>query len=247
MTNWATFLFHDNLNDFLRPRVRNTWIRHHFNGAPAVKDAIEAIGVPHPEVDVILVNQVPVSFLHPLQPADQVEVYPAIPRRPWPEKYSLQASLPVSNGFILDVHLGKLAKSLRLLGFDTCYQNDYSDKTIAEIASRENRRVLTRDIGLLKQKVINWGYWLRSQQPEAQLAEVIDYFNLKLKLAPFTRCLECNANLATVTKESVLELLPLKTRLYFNHFYQCPSCERIYWQGSHFERMQAFVNRISKP
>ena len=245
MTNQAGFLFHDSLNDFLHPRVRNAWFTYSFSGFPAVKDAIEAIGVPHPEVDVILVNGAPVPFGQPLKTDDQVEVYPANPLRSWPEIYSLQAGLPVSDSFILDVHLGKLAKILRMLGLDTCYQNDYPDKVIAEIAQRENRRVLTRDIGLLKQKIIDRGYWLRSQHPETQLAEVITYFDLKQKLAPFTRCLACNVHLAAVTKESVEDLLPPKTRLYFNQFYQCPVCERVYWQGSHFEKMQEFVNRIT--
>lgn len=238
------FLFHDNLNDFLRPSTRNTWTKYQFTGSPAVKDAIEAIGVPHPEVNILLVNQVPASFLHPLPPNAQVEVYPANPHRFWPPNYALQAALPASDGFILDVHLGKLAKSLRLLGFDTFYKNNYSDKIIAEIAHRENRRVLTRDVGLLKQKIICWGYWLRSQNPVMQLAEVMAYFDLKEKVAPFTRCLACNGQLAAVAKESVLALLPPKTRLYFNQFYRCPVCARIYWPGSHFEKMQEFVKRV---
>lgn len=123
MTGWADFLFHDNLNDFLRPREKNTWIRYPFSGSPAVKDAIEAIGIPHSEVDVILINKTAAELLQPLQPQQQVEVFPALPRRIWPEAYSIQAKLPEAEGFVLDVHLGKLAKSLRLLGQDTCYQN----------------------------------------------------------------------------------------------------------------------------
>jgi len=244
MTEWADFIFHGNLNDFLRPREKNTTLKYPFSNLPAVKDAIEALGVPHPEVDVILINQTPAGFMQPLHPHDQVAVYPAIPRRTWPAGYSLQANLPAAAGFVLDVHLGKLAKSLRLLGFDTCYQNNYSDKAIADIAARDNRRVLTRDIGLLKQKKINWGYWLRSQHTEEQLAEVLTYFNLKNNLAPFTRCLACNGELTTVSKEAVWELLPPKTKQYFNQFYQCPTCRRVYWQGSHFDRMQEFVSRI---
>ena len=245
MNNRATFLFHDNLNDFLRPREKNNWTRYPFSGSPAVKDAIEAIGIPHPEVDVILINNIPAGLLQPLQPQQQVEVFPALPRRTWPEAYSIQAKLPVAASFVLDVHLGKLAKSLRLLGQDTCYQNNYTDKDIAEIAARENRRVLTRDISLLKQKKINWGYWLRSQNAAEQLKEVIEYFNLQNQLAPFTRCLECNSCLSAVTKAEVWEYLPPKTRQYFNQFYQCPTCRRVYWQGSHYERMQEFVNSIN--
>jgi uncharacterized protein with PIN domain len=246
MNGWAQFRFYDNLNDFL-PRARKvSWIPFEFTGTPAVKDAIEAIGVPHPEVDVILVNGAPVSFYQSLHPHDQVQVYPSAPDKAWPEGYSLQANLPASNRFVLDVHLGKLAKILRLLGFDTCYQNNYSDKTIAQIADAQNRLVLTRDIGLLKQKTIRRGYWLRSQNPEEQLSEAIRYFNLKTYLKPFTRCLACNGLIEPVTKETVWNQLPPKTRLHFQEFFHCSSCGRVYWKGSHYERMQAFMQRVEQ-
>lgn len=153
MSHSANFHFYDTLNDFLSPAKRNTWISYAFAGTPAVKDAIESIGVPHPEVDVILINGSPVPFLNPLHTHDQVEVYPAASCSRWPEAYSLGVRHPVAVQFILDVHLGKLAKALRMLGFDTCYANDYADSTIARIAGRENRIVLTRDIGLLNIKL----------------------------------------------------------------------------------------------
>lgn len=188
---------------------------------------------------MLLANGVPVDFSYSLQTGDKVEVYPSDAGREWPEGYSLQAKHPAPDQFVLDVHLGKLARALRMLGFDTCYQNDYSDKTIAHIAETEKRIVLTRDVGLLKQKVIRWGYWLRSQQ----LAEVVRYFNLRPHFAPFTRCIACNGNIREVPKENVLAQLPPDTKLYFNQFYQCDSCKRVYWKGSHYERMQQFVKK----
>lgn len=240
----ADFRFHGSLNDFISRSKKHTLFRYEFTDTPAVKDAIEAIGVPHPEVDVILVNSIPVDFSYSLQPFDEVEVYPAAPEHRWPDGYSLQAKLSVTNKFVLDVHLGKLAKTLRMLGFDTLYQNDYSDKAIATIAESQHRIVLTRDIGLLKHKAIKRGYWLRSQHLEQQLAEVIRYFKLKQILQPFIRCLECNDNLITVTKEEVWDKLPPKTKQYFNNFYLCPTCKRVYWQGSHYDRMLQLVERI---
>jgi uncharacterized protein len=242
MDRWASFRFFSSLNDFLPPLKKDIAFPYHFSGLPAVKDSIEAIGVPHPEVDVILINSRPAQLTTPLHPRDQVEVYPFEPQNGWAPGCSLRISAPVPARFILDVHLGKLARNLRLLGFDACYRNDYSDQVIAALATQESRLVLTRDIGLLKQKAIIWGYWLRSQDPAVQLAEVIRYFQLQQQLAPFTRCLACNARIVSVAKESVWEDLPPNTRRYFQEFYQCTQCKRVYWKGSHFDRMQSFIN-----
>jgi uncharacterized protein len=243
MDHWAAFRFFGSLNDFLPAAKKDLSFPYHFTGLPAVKDAIEAIGVPHPEVAVILINSRPAQLTTSLQSRDQVEVYPFNPHDRWPAGYCLHLPEPVPARFVLDVHLGKLARNLRMLGFDAFYRNDYSDQDIAALATRESRLVLTRDIGLLKQKVITWGYWLRSQHPQIQLSEVIRYFRLQQQLTPFTRCLECNASIVAVEKETVWELLPPNTRRYFQEFYQCTHCQRVYWKGSHFERMQDFVNK----
>jgi uncharacterized protein with PIN domain len=241
MDSWAFFRFFSSLNDFLPLPKKEVAFLYPFTGLPAVKDTIEAIGVPHPEIGTILINGLPANLSTPLQPRDQVAVYPIKTKERWPADYCFQLPAPEPARFVLDVHLGKLAKSLRLLGFDACYRNDYTDKTIAALAARESRRVLTRDIGLLKHKTITWGYWLRSQDPERQLIEVMDYFQLHAQLAPFTRCLACNALLEAVPKETVWDALPPKTRLYFQDFFQCTQCKRVYWKGSHYDRMQAFV------
>ncbi|WP_347160013.1 Mut7-C RNAse domain-containing protein [Pontibacter chitinilyticus] len=240
----ADFLFYSTLNDFLPKAKREVWIRYAFREVPAVKDAIEALGVPHPEVEVILLNGAPVPLLHPLHPHDRVAVYPRAAAYTWPAGYAAAPALPTHPAFVLDVHLGKLARALRMLGFDTCYENNYSDHAIAQLAAKENRVVLTRDIGLLKQKVITWGYWLRSQQPEEQLAEVLQYFNLAEKLQPFTRCLCCNGRIELVAKNEVLHVLPPKTKQYFHEFFRCPNCRQVYWKGSHYERMQQFVAQL---
>lgn len=242
----ALFQFHGSLNDFLRKRQRNQVVVYNFKGAPAIKDAIEAMGVPHPEVDMILVNNQPVSFQFRLRHEDKVAVYPVEEERTWPDSYSLGKQNPPPHRYILDVHLGTLAKSMRMLGLDTYYETDLSDNTIAQIAKEQQRVVLTRDVGLLKQKSIEWGYWLRSQHTDKQLEEVIRRFDLSNSFSPFARCLACNVKVQEVKKRDVLEQLPPKTKLYFDEFYLCPSCNRVYWKGSHFERMQAYVKRISK-
>jgi uncharacterized protein with PIN domain len=244
MDRWASFRFFGSLNDFLPLVKKEVAIPYPFTGVPAVKDAIEAIGIPHPEIAGILINQQPAQPTTPLHPGDQVKVYPFNGDYPGYPGYALRPEPPLPVRFILDVHLGKLAKALRILGFDACYQNDYDDKTIASLAAREKRLVLTRDIGLLKHKAITWGYWLRSQHPEKQITEVLQHFRLQDQAAPFTRCLACNAPIEAVPKEMVWEQLPPNTRLYFEEFFRCIQCRRVYWKGSHYQRMQAFVNLL---
>lgn len=243
-TNRAIFHFHGSLNDFLLYAQRDTSFDYTYKGTPAVKDAIEALGVPHPEVAGILVNKVPVNFKYLLQAGDAVEVYPIAAANKWPEYYALVEPVPQPVKFILDVHLGKLAKNLRLLGFDSRYENNYTDALIVDLAENEDRIVLTRDIGLLKNNRIKWGYWLRSQFLEEQLKEVINRYKLKDSFKPFTRCLECNGPIVQVEKALVLEVLPPKTKLYFNEFYQCKNCQKVYWKGSHFERMEVFIRKF---
>ena len=237
MLNQALFIFHGSLTDFLH--AKKSEISYSYHGTPAVKDAIEALGVPHPEVKGIYVNGSPADFSYKIQPGDKVGVFPAKYKK---STVNLYDHLP--NHFILDVHLGKLVKDLRMLGFDSLYTNDYSKKDIAEKAEQEDRIVLSRDTQLLKNGKIRRGYWLRSQYPDEQLTEVVNYFGLIEKIKPFSRCMVCNAEIRQVEKKTVEDSLPPKTRLYFNEFYQCTACSRIYWKGSHFERMEATIKKL---
>lgn len=238
----ARFRFFGNLNDFLPKRLRGQEITYTFRQhLPALKDAIEALGVPHPEADVLLQNVSPASLSDQLLPNAQVQIYPAGFRGDWPAGYSFLARHPAPARFVLDVHLGTLTRRLRLLGLDTLYRTDLHDDEIATIAQEQQRVVLTRDIGLLKQRKVTWGYWLRSQDTEAQLQEVVGRFNLQGHFAPLALCLNCNKPLRQVPKQQVLHRLPPKTRAYFEGFYTCPGCEKVYWKGSHYLRMQHYL------
>ncbi|MBC3541617.1 Mut7-C RNAse domain-containing protein [Rufibacter sediminis] len=245
MENVAQIFFHGSLNDFLPRHEKGKWQAYSFTGAPALKDALEAVGVPHPEIGRICQNGSEAGFQEALLRHAQVEVFPVVSEKGSQTPGPLQVSVPTPPTFVLDVHLGKLARYLRLLGFDTLYETSYDDQTIARLAQQGQRIVLTRDIGLLKQKIIQWGYWLRSQQWEEQLREVMIRYGLKDQLQPFTRCMACNGEIGEVSKETVLPLLPPKTRLYFHVFYQCQSCHRVYWKGSHYDRMQSFLAQFS--
>ncbi len=236
----ANFYFHGSLNDFVRKSKRHTWQRYTYSGHQTVKDIIEALGVPHVEVREILVQNEKVDFGYRLQPDDSVQVYPHDGH-----EEELQQGIAEPR-FVLDVHLGTLAHSLRMLGFDTLYETHLHDKEIAALAQTEQRIVLTRDVNLLKNKAIPVGYWLRSQHTEEQLAEVLQRFGLVGKIKPFTRCMVCNGTIEAVAKEAVLDQLPPKTQLYFDEFYQCTSCRRVYWKGSHYQRMEELVRCISE-
>jgi len=163
-----------------------------------------------------------------------------------PSKVRLRGE--AKNNFVLDVHLGKLARILRMLGFDALYRNDYDDHDIVRIAENEKRIVLTRDTKLLRFKVIEHGYWLRSTDPDLQILEVASRYNLFLKFDPFHRCLECNGIIEKVNKESISEKLEPKTVIYFDEFFKCTDCNRVYWKGSHYEYMNSYIDRLkNKP
>ncbi len=242
--NQATFRFYEELNDFLPLDKKKVKFSYSFEGTPSIKDVIEAIGIPHVEVDLILVNSNSVDFNYILKSNDQVSVYPLIEKLDISDVSHLRHKPLRRTKFILDVHLGKLAKYLRMLGFDTLYQNDYDDEKILQISIAEHRIILTRDIGLLKVKTVSHGYWIRDQKPQEQLIEVLKYFDLYKATDPFNRCIKCNGKLKPVRKEDILNQIEPLTRKFFTDFYICQNCESIFWEGSHYDRMLKFVNDV---
>jgi len=246
MIKQAVFRFYEELNDFLPSNKKKLAFRHSFFGNPSVKDVIEAIGVPHVEVDLILINGISVDFGHTLKENDYVSVYPVFETL---DISGVQHLRPIPlrlPRFILDEHLGKLARQLRMLGFDTIYHKDFDDKKIVRIANEEHRIILTRDVGLLKIKAVTRGYFIRSQQPAAQLRETLNHFDLYGNAAPFTRCIKCNGILKEVDKEKIIHRLEPLTKTHFHKFFQCNGCQGIFWEGSHFERMKSVLDTINK-
>lgn len=234
----AEFRFYEELNDFLPPQQRKRTNVYRFSGHPGIKDPIEAFGVPHPEVDLIIVNGQSVGFDYQLQAGDRVAVYPVFESLDISSLIKLREKPLRNPRFILDVNLGKLAKRMRLLGFDSLYRNDYRDADIVNVAVNEQRIVLTRDRRLLHVKQISHGYWVRAVDVKSQVDEVLRRFDLYGEICPFARCLVCNGVLVPVAKADILEHLEPKTRLYYEVFQQCADCHRIYWEGSHMEKMR---------
>ena len=240
----AEFRFYEELNDFLPPERMKTPFPYSFEGKPSIKDAIEALGVPHPEVELILVNGASVGFDYHLLDGDRVSVYPVFESLDISPLVVLREKPLRRTAFVLDVHLGKLARLLRLLGFDSLYRNDYGDAEIVEISVGQKRITLTRDRSLLRNGAVTHGYWIRSADPEAQAVEVLRRFDLSAQVKPFSRCTACNGAILPREKSVVADRLPPRTARYFDEFYQCRGCARIYWKGSHYERMSAALERV---
>ncbi len=239
--NQAWFRFYEELNDFIPASRKKQVFSHSFHGNPSVKDVIESLGVPHVEVDMILVNGKSVSFSYKVMDADHVSIYPVFESLDISEVQHLRAQPLRDIKFIADVHLGRLVKYLRLLGFDTVYDREFSDSEIINTSVSQKRIILTRDKGLLKNRKVTHGYWIRSTDPRRQVNEVVSKFDLSRNLKPFTRCLECNSLVKDIPKEDISGMLLPKTKKYYNLFKICPDCSKIYWEGSHFEKMKQFV------
>ncbi len=244
LNKYVTVRFYEELNDFLPDSKRKKRYTINISGRQSVKDLIESQGIPHTEIDLILINGNPVKFTHVIHEGDDISVYPVF------ESFDITTVTPIENRplrdpkFILDVHLGRLAKYLRVMGFDTLYRNDYSDNEIAELSLKEKRIILTRDKGLLMRNAVRRGYWVRNISVKAQAYEVIRRFNFFSLISPFKRCIECNGLIEPVSKETILDLIQPGTKKYFNDFYRCTGCMKVYWKGSHYGRMNEFIMGI---
>ncbi len=246
MTHSVTFRFYQELNDFLPPEKKKKAFQYSFSGNPAVKDSIEALGVPHTEVDLILVNGRSVDFYYQLQEGDRVAVYPVFESIDIKKITRLRPKPLRETKFILDVHLGSLARTLRMLGFDSKYRNSYEDPEIVRIALAEGRIILTRDRGLLKRRQVTHGYCVRSDDPDAQAREILQRFDLYDSIEPLARCISCNGRINSIGKDEVEDRLELKTKKFYETFYRCSGCGKVYWKGSHFSSILDKISAISE-
>lgn len=237
----TTFRFYAELNDFLPPGQRQQEVVRSFLDTPTVKDQIEACGVPHTEIEVILVNNRSVGFDHHLLDGDRVSVYPVFEALDVTPLVRLRPRPLRESRFVLDVHLGKLARRLRLLGFDALWERDAGDDRLVALSLSERRILLTQDRGLLKRRELTHAAAVRATDPRRQLREVVERFDLARAAAPFTRCLACNGLLAPVSKEEALDRIPSETRLHYEMFLACASCRRVFWPGQHARRLQEIV------
>ncbi len=242
----ATFRFYEELNDFLPPARRRRDFTVPCARGATTKHMIEALGVPHTEVELVLVDGESVGFDRVLRDGERVAVYPKFEALDVTPLLRVRAAPLRETRFIADAHLGGLAHLLRLLGFDTLYDNGWHDGDLVRRALEDGRIVLTRDRELLKRRELTHGCYVRALRPQPQLREIVDRLDLARSSKPFTRCLACNALLAPVDKEKVLPQLPPKVREQHERFTICTGCQRVYWEGSHWRRMRVLVDGMVK-
>ena len=240
------FRFYEELNDFLPEVKRKVRFTYNYIDRASVKDIIESLGVPHTEVDMILVNDNSVGFDYLIKDSDDISVYPLFESFDVSEVQHLRPKPLRNPKFIADIHLGKLARYLRMVGFDVLYKNNFDDDEIVKISLEEKRAILTKGRGILKRNDVTHGYWVRSSKVKAQVVEIIKRFDLKKLIEEFTRCIECNSMLESISKKEVINELPPKVSSSQNSFSVCPSCKKVYWKGTHYQRMLSFIKTIKK-
>jgi uncharacterized protein with PIN domain len=233
------------LNDFLPHEFRQKQFVHPMKTPVTVGEAIESLRIPLSEVDLVLVNSQACSMRTHIFENDFISLFPTFETLDISELKGTHTPALRVTCFVLDAHLGKLAKYLRMLGFDSKYRNDYEDDEIIELAAKEKRIILTRDKLLLKSGRITHGYYVRSTDKHDQLREVVQKFDLYSQFRSFTRCMTCNRELVPRSKEEMEHLLPQDISNLYHEYFFCPDCNKVFWQGSHFKRMESFIRDLT--
>lgn len=238
--------FYEELNEFLPRPWRKQQLTYEFISSDTVRNLLNSFGVPHTEVDLVLINGESVDFERELKGGESVSIYPVFESIDISKTTRLRPKALRTTRFILDVHLGKLTSYLRMLGFDSLYRNNLKDKEIIRIAEQENRIILTRDKGILHNKKVTHGFYIPSDAPREQLKQVLRRFDLLENIRPFSRCMNCNGKLKKTAKNNIIEQLEENTRKYFHEFYRCDNCGKIYWKGNHYHKMLAWIQELKQ-
>ncbi len=238
------FRFYEELNDFLSPRRRKRDFQVGFKGRESVKDMIEALGAPHTEVDLILVNGKSVDFGYIIQNGDRISVYPTFESLDIKDVTRLREVPLRQTRFIADINIRDIVKYMRALGLDVYYDASLLPREIIRISKRENRTILTKSRKLLKFRDVTHGIFIRAGTTVEQIRGIIDYLSLREFIEPFSRCLQCNKPLVRVSKERILERIPPKTREFYDEYSYCKTCDRIYWKGTHYMKIKKVVDEI---
>lgn len=232
------------LNDFLPSGSRQRRFSYPLAGGNNIKHLVESAGIPHTEIEILLLNGNSVGFDARVSPGDTISVYPVFEALDVSPLLRLRPEPLRDTRFVLDVHLGKLAVILRLLGFDALFPGDVDDGVLADLSAGERRVLLTRDRMLLKRSMVTRGCFVRSRYPEQQAAEVLDRLDLRCSVRPFSLCPLCSGELRSVRKESIAHRLEPLTRKHYDEFAECVRCGRIYWKGSHYTALMGLLRRL---
>lgn len=235
--NFVKFEIDENLHKFTKKKNIFSEKKFFLKRRSSIKDIVESFGIPHTEIGCLLKNNKELNFEYIPVKGDFIKVRGVTP----PLNVKLKTKLRPVNfdqlKFIADVNIGKAAVLLRALGFDTLWEDRLDDGYIAILAESEKRIVLTRDIDLLKRKSIVYGMFVDSMEPFEQTKLIVERFGLNPPYDLFSRCTRCNSILQSVSKEDIIDRLLPKTKIYYNSFFICPGCEKIYWAGSHREKI----------
>ncbi len=239
------FIIDQKLHPLLYPRhrVKNSF-SHVLTRRASIKDVLESLRIPHTEIGELIVNSQSTTFSYHVKNGDEIQVLP--PTFPMdPCTPSLLRPEPLKHLiFLTDANVGKLCSLLRMTGFDCVHPPLTNDADIAVLAVSQNRILLSRDRDMLKRKIIIHGRLIRSIMPADQLKEVLAIYGLKSKIRPFSRCICCNALLQEIEKEKILHRLEPLTKKYYQHFFHCPGCDKIYWSGSHKIGMERVLSKV---
>ena len=238
------FRFYEELNDFLPEEKQKVRFTHNYIDRASVKDIIESLGAPHTEVDLILVNGKSVGFDYLINDGDDISVYPVFESLDITNVQHLRPKPLREPKFIADVHLGKLTRYLRMMGFDVLYKSDFDDKEIVNLSLTELRAILTKDRGILKRSEVTHGYWVRSTKIKEQVIEVIKRFDLKNIIKEFSRCITCNSVLKPISKNEIIDDLPPRVSRSQADFSRCSACKKNYWKGTHHQKMLSFIQSV---
>lgn len=240
--NLITFRFYEELNHYLPENLRKVWIESVVHKGTTVGEKIQSFGISLDEVDLVLINQQSRGFDYLLKDGDRVSVYPQFELLNVSEITKVRDTALRKPKFICDVHLGKLCKYLRMLGWDTHYSNLYTPEDIIRLAREENRIILSRNVLFARHKDVRHFWWVRSAEPLEQIKDLIIRLDLSGQAEPFTRCLNCNGLLEPIEKSKIASRLKSHTAQYYDEFFHCITCDQVYWKGSHYENMLKFID-----
>lgn len=246
MGNILEIRVYEELNDFLPPEKRKRAFQLGVKDGRSVRDILKTIGVPQERVDLVIINGRPATLDDRPRNGARISVYPEFESFDIGELARIRPRPLRRPRFVLDVHLGRLAKYLRMAGLDAVYRNDYDDKTLVRISRERKRTLLSGDRGLLNRKSVERGYCVREKNPRKQMGEILERFDLAGSIDPFTRCLVCNGSVKPVQKDSVADALPERVARNYDEFKKCSGCGKIYWKGTHYRRMKLLIDNAVK-
>jgi uncharacterized protein len=235
---------YEELNAFLPSHQQKKDFTIQIDSNTQIQELLDILKLPISKVDLILLNGESAGLDYQLNAGDRISIYPVF------ETFNIDSinrlrEIPLRRlRFACDVHLGKLAKYLRMLGLDVFYKNDIYYYQIINLSLEQERIILTKDNELVKDKRITRAYLVKQSNPRMQLFEIISYFDLIGIIKPLSRCLKCNLSVQPVEKNSIKKQVPAPILNLHQSFMKCYGCKRIYWMGSHYQAMMNWISRI---